>query len=169
MKRLICVYIDTSVIGGCCDPDFEEWSSRLVDDCRAGNLHPVVSSVTEAELMDAPTEVVEIYQELQSIGLTVIEISSEALELANAYITRGILTPKHQNDALHIALAAIENVDILVSWNFHHIVRFDQIRRFNAVNLELGYKSIDIRSPHEVISYDSEDNQDGSGHSRSAV
>ena len=46
---------------------------------------------------------------------------------------------------------------LLVSWNFHHIVRFDQIRRFNAVNLESGYKVIDIRSPREVVSYASED------------
>ena len=157
MKKLTRIYIDTSVIGGCCDPEFEKWPNLLLDDCRAGILCPVVSFITESELMGAPIEVAEIYQELQGMGLAVIEGSPEALELADAYIARGILTPKYQNDALHIALATIENVDILVSWNFHHIVRFDQIRRFNAVNLESGYKSIDIRSPREVVSYVSED------------
>ncbi len=156
MKKLTRVYIDTSVIGGCCDPEFEEWSNRLLDDCRVGTLYPVVSSLTEAELMGAPIEVVQIYQELQHIGLTVIEVSSEALELADTYITRGILTPKYGNDALHIALATVENVDVLVSWNFRHVVRVDQIRRFNAVNLELGYRSVDIRSPREVVSYGGE-------------
>jgi len=158
MKKLTRIYIDTSVIGGCCDPEFEKWSNRLLVDCREGSLCPVVSLLTESELMGAPIEVAEIYQEFQGVGLIVVGISPEALELANEYIAHSILTLKHQNDALHIAIATIENVDVLVSWNFHHIVRFDQIRRFNAVNLELGYKAIDIRSPLEVVGYANRDN-----------
>jgi predicted nucleic acid-binding protein len=157
MRRIPRVYIDTSVIGGCCDPEFEEWSNRLFDNFRAGVLEPVVSSITESELLEAPVEVVEIYQELQDMDLTIVEVSSEALELANTYIARGILTPKYRNDALHIAIATIANVDVLVSWNFQHIVRLDKIRRFNAVNLELGYKLIDIRSPREVANYGREE------------
>jgi len=58
---------------------------------------------------------------------------------------------------LHIALATIADVDVLVSWNFRHIVRLDQIRLFNAVNIEQGYKTVSIYSPREVISYGQED------------
>lgn len=58
---------------------------------------------------------------------------------------------------LHIALATIADVDVLVSWNFRHIVRLDKIRLFNAVNIEQGYKPISIYSPREVISYGQED------------
>lgn len=99
----------------------------------------------------------EIYQELQSLDLVIVEVSSEALDLAEAYVAHNILTPKYRNDALHIAVATITNVDVLVSWHFHHIVRFDKILRFNVVNLELGYKPIDIRSPQEVAGYGRKD------------
>ena len=54
------------------------------------------------------------------------------------------------DDGLHIALATINKIDLLVSWNFKHIVHFDKIRLFNAVNIEYGYKSIEIYSPREV-------------------
>ena len=50
-------------------------------------------------------------------------------------------------------LATIADVDVLVSWNFKHIVRLDKIRIFNAVNLELGYKQLQIFSPREVTCY----------------
>ena len=55
-----------------------------------------------------------------------------------------------QNDMLHIALATVAGVDVLVSWNFRLIVRFDKIRLFGAVNLELGYTPLAIYSPREV-------------------
>jgi hypothetical protein len=63
---------------------------------------------------------------------------------------------EHRNDLLHIALATIAGADIVVSWNFRHIVRFDKIRQFNAVNLEAGYKPIAIHSPREVTTYGTE-------------
>jgi hypothetical protein len=50
----------------------------------------------------------------------------------------------------HIALATIGKVDVLVSWNFRHIVNLPKIRRYNSVNLALGYPQIDIRTPIEV-------------------
>ena len=65
--------------------------------------------------------------------------------------------PNYRDDALHIALATIANVDLLVSWNFRHIVRYDKIRLFNSVNIESGYKPIQIYSPREVTSYGKED------------
>jgi hypothetical protein len=79
------------------------------------------------------------------------------LRLADAYQLHGILTPKFYADGLHIALATIAEVDLLVSWNFRHIVRYDKIRLFTAVNLERGYKPLAIYSPREVAS-DEEDN-----------
>ena len=53
---------------------------------------------------------------------------------------------------LHIALASIADVDVLVSWNFRHIVRLDRIRPFGAVNLESGYRVLSIYSSREVAS-----------------
>ena len=84
-------------------------------------------------------------------------ITDEAVALLAGYESRGILGPRFRNDMLHIALATIAEVDVLVSWNFRHIVRLDKIRLFNAVNIELGYKTLSIHSPREVMSYGRDD------------
>ena len=83
----------------------------------------------------------------------ILEVGDEALELLASYQKRQILGSKYRNDMLHIALATVAEVDILVSWNFRHIVRFDKIRLFNAVNLEFGYKRLEIYSPRGVTTY----------------
>ena len=89
----------------------------------------------------------------QMVGAEVFEATESALELADAYQAYGILTPKFYDDGLHIAVATVGEADVLVSWNFKHIVHFDKIRMFNAVNLEYGYKPLQIFSPREVTSY----------------
>jgi hypothetical protein len=144
------VYTDTSVIGGCFDPEFETWSNGLFRDFRLGLFIPVVSAVVTAEIEDAPEEVRAAYEELVTLGADVLLVTDEALDLADAYLGRGVLTPKLYDDATHIALATLADVDLLVSWNFRHIVHYDKIRAFNAVNLERGYKPIQIYSPREV-------------------
>ena len=58
---------------------------------------------------------------------------------------------------LHVALATVANVDVLISWNFKHIVRLDKLRLFNAANIELGYWSLAIYSPREVALDDDDD------------
>ena len=73
--------------------------------------------------------------------------------MAEAYQERGIINPRYYDDGTHIALATRAEVDLLVSWNFKHIVHFEKIRLFNAVNLERGYKPLQIYSPREVSHY----------------
>ena len=58
------------------------------------------------------------------------------------------------DDAYHIAIATVNRVDVLLSWNFKHIVNWDKIRLFNAINMKNGYPSIDIRSPKELLKYE---------------
>jgi len=101
------------------------------------------------------------YAELLNLGAEFLVVSDEALDLAAVYEWRGILAPRFRNDMLHIALATVADVDIVVCWNFRHVVRFEKIRLFNAVNLELGYKPIQIHSPREVTSYDTDGDQSG--------
>ena len=83
----------------------------------------------------------------------IVSVSKDTLSLVQHYMARSVLSQRFMNDMLHIALATIAEVDILVSWNFRHIVRLDKIRLFNAVNMEQGYKPLTIYSPREVISY----------------
>lgn len=80
-------------------------------------------------------------------------MSPEALELVAAYEARAILGPRYRNDLLHIALATVAAVDVLVSWNFRHIVRLDRIQLFNEVNTALGRGALTIYSPREVTTY----------------
>ena len=59
-----------------------------------------------------------------------------------------------KDDCLHIAIATINKIDLLVSWNFKHIVNFKRIRGYNAINLKNGYPSLEIRSPKDLIDYE---------------
>lgn len=152
------IYIDTSVIGGCFDPEFAEWSNGLVTDFRNGIFQPLVSEVIAAEIEEAPQHVQSIYAELIALNADILSVSESALELADEYQKRGILSPNFYDDGLHIALATVAQADLLVSWNFRHIVHFDKIRLFNAVNIEFGYKPLQIFSPREVTTYGREDN-----------
>ncbi|MBM3123898.1 MAG: type II toxin-antitoxin system VapC family toxin [Chloroflexi bacterium] len=152
------IYIDTSVIGGCFDSEFAEWSNGLIADFRNGIFQALLSEVIAAEVGDAPENVQRIYAELMSLNAEVLTVDESALGLAEEYQKRGILTPNFYDDGLHIALATIAEADLMVSWNFKHIVRFDKIRMFNAVNIEFGYKPLQIFSPREVTTYGQEEN-----------
>jgi len=147
------IYIDTSVIGGCHDPEFAEWSNGLMQDFQDNHFKPLLSQVTAAEINNAPKIVQVVYAELVALGADIITVGESALELADEYQRRSILTPNYYDDGLHIAIATVAEADVLVSWNFRHIVRFDKIRLFNAVNLEYGYKMLQIFSPREVTTY----------------
>ncbi|OGU42040.1 MAG: PIN domain protein [Ignavibacteria bacterium GWB2_35_12] len=148
------IYIDTSVIGGCFDAEFKLWSTLLFEDFISGKKIAVISETTLEELTDAPIDVKSQIKKIPEGYLEVIELSEEILLLANDYMKSGILGEKSREDALHIASATVFEVDVIVSWNFKHIVNLDKIRKFNAVNLLKGYRYIDIRTPMEVISYE---------------
>jgi hypothetical protein len=147
------IYVDTSVIGGCCDPEFQDWSRGLLSDFQVGTFLLFLSELTDAEIQDAPEDVQNIYTEFRECTDRILELTSEAIELADAYLNHNILTQNFRNDARHIAIATIAGADLLVSWNFKHIVHFEKIQRFNAVNIEMGYKTILIYSPREVTTY----------------
>lgn len=147
------IYVDTSVLGGCFDVEFSEWSNGLVEDFRRGLLRAVLSDVTAEEIGRAPATVQAVHQELVSLGAELVSVSPEVLQLVAAYEARAILGPRYRNDLLHIALATVAAVDVLVSWNFRHIVRLDRIQLFNEVNIALGRAALTIYSPREVTTH----------------
>ncbi len=144
------VYIDTSVFGGYFDPEFERWSKGLFLDFDKGFYQPVISELVETEISRAPEEVQDFLLNFLIKHPEIIKPNQEIYDLLRGYRNKKILTPKYENDLLHIAFATYANVDVLVSWNFRHIVRFDKIQMFNSVSLEMGYKPIQIYSPREV-------------------
>lgn len=94
------------------------------------------------------------YRELLELDAELLSLSEASDILAARYIEHGVVPPRFEADGLHIAIATVAEVDLLVSWNFRHIVRFDRIRMFNAVNREAGYKEIEIYSPREVTQHE---------------
>jgi len=78
-------------------------------------------------------------------------VNDEMLKLAEKYMEQKIVSENYYSDALHIAVATVLGVDVLVSWNFKHIVNLDKIKLFNSVNLRERYSILEIRSPREVI------------------
>lgn len=145
------VYIDTSVLGGCFDDEFKEESLKLIEMFRKGELIAVVSEITELELKKAPAMVQKVLTELPRESVECVELTEEAAYLANRYIEEKVLDIGKITDAQHIATASVHKVDLVVSWNFKHIVNVRRIRGYNAVNLKMGYLVVDIRSPREVV------------------
>ena len=145
------IYIDTSVIGGCSDEEFAIWSLKLFDEFRRGDKVAVVSDLTLRELEGAPEKVKGALWSLPEKSITCVSFSEEAEQLALKYISNRVVGRAHIVDAQHIAIASVERVDVLVSWNFQQIVNLNRIRAFNAVNLTRGYPMLEIRSPREVI------------------
>lgn len=115
---------------------------------RLGIYDCVISTVTTDELIDAPKNVKTI---MNDIEFDVLILNDEAIILANKYLKEGIISVKYSSDCQHIALATINNIDVLVSWNFKHIVNLNKIKQFNSVNLKEGYKELEIRSLKELI------------------
>ena len=144
------VYADTSAIGGCEDVEFRGPSRRLLDRFVRGDMTLALSSLTFRELALAPQRVRDVLDSVPSRHIEVIDISEEAEELAQKYIACGALSSRMLADALHIAVATVAGVDVLVSWNFKHIVNFRRIRAYNEVNRGMGYGILDIRTPREI-------------------
>ncbi len=145
------IYIDTSVIGGYFEDEFSKWSKLIFEEFHSGIKVAVVSDLTLEELEIAPERIRKILSELPAKSIKYVFLTKEAIALADTYIKQGEVNKKHIIDAQHIAIATIERVDVLVSWNFRHIVNLGLIRKFNAVNLLQGYPLLEIRSPLEVL------------------
>ena len=154
MKRLR-IYIDTSVIGGCLDDEFTEDSRALLDLAKAGEVSLLISDLLLDELVDAPLEVSELLESLSEAlspeNLERVERSQETERLRDQYLEAAVLGVASADDAHHVAIATVAKADLIVSWNFKHIVHFEKIRGFNAVNLREGYTATEIRSPKEVV------------------
>ena len=150
MVRSLRIYADTSVFGGCFDDEFKADSLRFFEEVRQGQFVVVVSDVTLDELQLAPEEVRRVLADLPLDQVQIVTTSSESDELRDAYLDAGVVGPASSNDAAHIAVATVVGVDMVVSWNFKHIVHFEKIGGYEGVNLR-GYQSPRIYSPREVV------------------
>ena len=107
-----------------------------------------------AELDAAPQRVRDVLLSIPSKHTEFVEFSEEAAGLSETYLNENVVSRQSRVDAQHIATATICRADVLVSWNFKHIVNLARIHGYNSANLRLGYPMLEIRSPIEVLNYD---------------
>ncbi len=145
------IYLDTSVFGGYFEPEFELWTKLLFDKFATGQFKMLYSEMTEIELTNAPQNVRELVKKIPVRHIEFLDITKETNQLAGSYIKENVVGKSSRPDCLHIAIATLNNADLLASWNFKHIVNINRIRGYNSVNYKFGYKILEIRTPREII------------------
>lgn len=96
------------------------------------------------------------FDSLAKAGLERIEVSQSAFTLAQFYIDEKVVGTTSFDDCVHIATVPLVKVDILLSWNFKHIVNIFRIMRYNSDKLRLEHGTLEIRSLKDIIGYEDE-------------
>ncbi|RRO12294.1 PIN domain-containing protein [Flavobacteriaceae bacterium 14752] len=148
------VYLDTSIFGGLYDEEFKDFTEHLFERIKNSEFEIIYSNITEQELENAPNKIKKTTELLPKNSTEFVKSDIETVNLAKKYIKAGVVGATSYADCLHIALATKHNANILVSWNFKHIVNVVRIVGYNSVNTSEGYKTIDIRSPRELLNYE---------------
>jgi len=152
MKK-IKIYFDTSVIGGFFDKEFELETQIIFNEVIEKKYALSISDLTIRELIKAPENVRNLLKDKHIIH-DILLVNDEVIDLAKEYIRENVVGETSFEDCIHIALATVNEIDILVSWNFKHIVNIHRIRGYNAINIKNGYSHLEIRSPKDIINYE---------------
>ena len=122
----------------------EFWSGRLLE------FEAVISEVVLQEILDTPA--IEKRQLLKDLidDFAVLDFDDEARRLSSEFMWRGIFPDRYVADAQHVAIAVVNGVDYLCSWNFTHLVRVSTRREVNLVNSLMGYGQVEIIAPPEL-------------------
>lgn len=144
------LYLDSSVVGGYFDTEWETPTRELWRQWEEGRWRFVTSVVTEAEMARAPDRVRELFEStFPAVGL--IPLGADVESLAGSYLDAGVLPRKYSDDARHVAACVAGGCVLLVSWNFRHLANVTREAGFNAVNILNGYPTVRIVSPLEII------------------
>lgn len=146
--------MDTSVFGGYFDEEFQEFTKPLFDRINNDEFTIIFSTILESELELAPDKVRNLTRSIKKDNTEFVEETNDAIELAGDYLSEKVVGQTSYSDCLHIALATINQADLLVSWNFKHIVNIQRIRGYNSINIKNGYKPLEIRSPRDLMDYE---------------
>ncbi|MDI6758658.1 MAG: type II toxin-antitoxin system VapC family toxin [Candidatus Omnitrophota bacterium] len=154
MKK-ISLYLDTSIYNFAIsenNPEEREATLKLLEGIKEGKYEAFISELVSAEIDKAPQEIaVKLRSVIKGIDPEELAINEEVKGLADKYIAQQIIPVKYANDAIHIAVASVNNIDVIVSWNFEHMVKLKTKRGIVGVNALLGYKPVEILTPLEVV------------------
>jgi len=152
MRPKLKVYLDTSVISALFDKKNPERRS-LTESFFSGlkDFEPHISELTVAEI-EKTTDYDLRNKMIEVVSLfSIVSVSNEVERLTEKYINSGAVSREYREDAYHIAIATINEMDCLLSWNFKHIVRRktrDIVRMVNSLD---NLKSIEIMTPAELL------------------
>ena len=156
MEKKLKLYLDASFISHLCDaedsPNKMADTNELWKDAIGGKYELFISPVVmeELERCHQPKRS-KMYRYLEQTRIEVLPESGEIVELSKEYIKKGVLTEKSLDDCLHIAFAVVHDCDIIVSWNFKHLVNYRTIDKVKVVNAINHYREISIVSPTMLI------------------
>jgi len=152
MRKKIRVYLDTSVISALFDdrnPERQDLTKKFFD--RMNTFDVYISEVVLAEIDDTRDEQLKVELRNTAVSFRILPIDEESRRLASEYVSHGAIPPEYSEDALHIAISMLNEIDYLLSWNFRHIVKVKTRRTVNMVNLSFGYPDLKIATPAELI------------------
>lgn len=159
MKKLK-IYLDTSVISHLEAPDRPDWmkdTRKLWEAIQSGEFEVFISPVDILELDACPEpKRSALAKQIKNIPYTLLQETNEVVSLATRYLDAGILRKQSFDDCLHIAYACVYNCDMLVSWNFKHLVNIKTISGVKSVNALVGYREMPIYTPTMLIKGDSD-------------
>lgn len=142
--------MDASAIGGVFNKKFSEQTKPFWNAVYDRDFIIIVSDVLKGEVDEAPKCVRDFYAALPESQIERVFSTDDSNHLADRYIAENVVGPTSLDDCKHIALATLAKADVLISWNFKHIVNASRILGYNGVNMMLGYSQINIRTPYEV-------------------
>ena len=145
-------YLDTSIINFYLSSGYEtgDITRKVIKEImNSGEIYISDVVIREIYRCSEPkrTKLIEV---VNYINPVVLEVNIESMDLAERYIIEKVIPEKYFDDALHIAVATVNEIDVLLSWNFEHIVKLKTKRIINGINKIVGYKEIEICSPQEV-------------------
>lgn len=145
------IYLDTSVLSALHDVRAPE--RRLQTEgfwAALGAYEASTSELTRLEINDTPDRELRDRMLNSLSALSVFPITAAMRSLAGAYIAAGIFPTTQEPDAIHVAAAVLTRHDVLLSWNFKHLVNRRRRALVNATNISLGAATVDIISPLEL-------------------
>ncbi|MCB4792830.1 MAG: PIN domain nuclease [Elusimicrobia bacterium] len=155
MKKLK-LYLDTSILNFAISDrenlELQIMSTKDIIGCiKRGDYEGYISDEVLKEIEQAPKDIKELlFQVVKGTGLGLLKADKDTEILAEKYIEEGLIPLKYRDDALHIAVATVNGMDIVMSWNFEHMVKLKTKKGVIAVNELMGYKTIEILTPQEV-------------------
>jgi predicted nucleic acid-binding protein len=148
------VYLETTMFNYYFDTDreYHDDTVRLFEEILVGKYEAYTSIYTVLELRKAPEpKRSNMLTLIGKYGINTLDFDIEAEHLADAYVENGIIPQKYLLDGTHIAIAAVHNLDYILSFNFQHINKMKTKHMTELINLKEGYKGITICTPMEVL------------------